>query len=494
MVHSRDMKRIKLKPMRHNKLTLLILMMLVSLSHMCWGQEVRMMTLRECIDVAIENNLNVKRARLSVEGSKVNLSESRASRLPNANVNWNYGINWGRSIDPTTNQFTTDQINSSGLGATSNVILFNGLRQYHTVIQGKTNQSVAEADLEDQINIVSLNIGTFYLNVIFNRELAENARFQLESSESQLARTKLLVQSGAAPRTQELELISQVASNEVALINAQNNLDLALLDLKQAMLIPASERIDIVIPNIDLDGEPDLGITSQEVYDDALVVQPNIRSADLSVQAAQYGVKVAEGGRYPTVSFGGSYNTNYSSGFDDRPVPTNRIDTVLLPTVFTTSGERILSIQQGQDTEEFRYFDQFQENRRWNFGVGINIPIFNGLQVNSQIQRSKIQLQQAEISAVEQRNFLRQQIESAYADALAASKTFAASTRQVEALQETFRSIENQYNLGAANFTDYQVASNNLFQARSDLVRAKYDFIFRKKILDFYQGKPITLE
>ena len=457
------------------------------------AQNVRVLTLEECVGIAIENNIDVKRARLSLEGSQVDLRQSKAARLPNANANWNYGINWGRSIDPTTNQFTTEQINSSGAGASSNVVLFSGLQQYYSVARDGRNEDVAKANLDDAINIVSLNIVTFYLNVIFNRELLENARYQLESSQTQLERTRLLVQSGAAARSQELELISQVASNEVASINAQNNLDLAILSLKQAMLIPATDQIDIVIPDIELDGEPDLETTSQDVYEDAVNVQPNIKSADFGVLAARHGVKVAEGARYPTLSFGATYNTNFSNAFDERII----LGDTLVPVrtgLFTESGEDVFSLQPTQTTESFGYFDQFQENRRWNVGVGLSIPIFNGLQTNSNIQRSKIQLQRAELAAVEQRNFLRQQIESAYTDALAASKTFAANTRQVEALEETFRSVENQYNLGAANFTDYQVSSNNLFQARSDLVRAKYDFIFKKKILDFYQGKPLTIE
>ncbi|MEM9328551.1 MAG: TolC family protein, partial [Bacteroidota bacterium] len=330
------------------------------------AQNVRVLTLEECVDIAIDNNIDVKRARLALEGSQVDLRESKAGRWPNANANWNYGINWGRSIDPTTNQFTTDQINSSGLGGTSNVVLFSGLQQHYGIARDRTGKDQSQANLEDAINIVSLNIVTFYLNVIFNKELLENARYQLESSESQLARVKLLVSSGAAPRSQELELVSQVASNEVALINAQNNLDLALLSLKQAMLIPASQQIDILIPNIDLDGEPDLGTTSQEVYDDAVDIQPNIQGADLGVMAARYGVKAAEGARYPTVSFGGSYNTNFSSAFDERDVINDNVAPV--PTgLFTTSGEDVLTLR-FQDSEPFNYFDQFQENRRWNLG------------------------------------------------------------------------------------------------------------------------------
>ncbi len=432
---------------------------------------------------------------MALENNKVNYNQSRASQLPNANVNWSFGYNWGRSIDPTTNQFISQRINSSGLNGSSSVVLFNGLQQYNTTIQSKVNIAVSEADLDRAINDLSLSIANSYLTVILNKELVENARFQLNNSNSQLERTKILVESGALPITNQLELQSQVASNEVALINAQNNLDLSLLALKQSMLLPTNEAIDVSAPPVGLLAEPDLGISSEQVYEQAEEGQPEIKSADLNVESAVLGVKIAQGAISPTLSLGGGFSTNYSDAFDQRFIPDGTFAVGQDPVGLVTSGgDAIFSVEPGGSFETFGYGDQFDENLSWNLGIGVAIPLFNGLRTHSGIQRSKIQLQQAEIAAVEQRNILRQQIESAYADATASSKTFAASTRQVEALEETFRSIENQYNLGAANFTDYQIASNNLFQAKSDLVRAKYDFLFRKKILDFYQGKPLTLE
>ena len=473
--------------------------LLTILSFFCvtllFAQDTTVYNLQQCIDIAVENNLSVRRARLALENNKVNYNQSRASQLPNANVNWSFGYNWGRSIDPTTNQFISQRINSSGLNGSSSVVLFNGLQQYNTTIQSKVNIAVSEADLERAINDLSLSVANSYLTVILNRELVENARFQLNNSNSQLERTTILVESGALPITNQLELQSQVASNEVALINAQNNLDLSLLALKQSMLLPANEAIDVAPPPVGLLAEPDLGITSEEVYSQAEGAQPEIKSADLSVESAVLGVKIAQGAISPTLSLGGGFSTNYSDAFDQRFIPDGSFAVGQDPVgLVTAGGDAIFSVEPGGSFETFGYGDQFDENLSWNLGIGVAIPLFNGLRTHSGIQRSKIQLQQAEIAAVEQRNILRQQIESAYADATASSKTFAASTRQVEALEETFRSIENQYNLGAANFTDYQIASNNLFQAKSDLVRAKYDFLFRKKILDFYQGKPLTLE
>ncbi|WP_258097593.1 TolC family protein [Marinoscillum pacificum] len=429
-------------------------------------QSTRILDLQQCVDIAIENNLSVRRSELQEQRAKVSHLQSRAEMLPNLNVGGNYGSQWGRSIDPTTNQFITQQINFTGLNGSSNVTLFNWFRIVNTVKQNKYNWESTKYDVDKAKNDISLNIVTFYLNVIFNRELVGNAEYQLNSSQEQLERTKKLVAGGALPRTNELELISQVATNEVNLVNAENNLNLALLNLKQAMLIPVSESIELIIPEIDLSDESALDQTAETVYNDALIAMPEIQSAQLQVDQAIMGVKVAQAGYSPTLSLSGSFRTNYSDAYK-LPDDNGNLATVPLS-------------------------DQFDQNLSRSLSLGLNIPIFNNLRANSNVQNAKINLEQAEIAVMEQQNVLRQTIEQAYNDAYAASKTFSASERQVEALEETFRSIENQYNLGAANFTDYQVAQNNLYRAKSDLVRAKFDFIFKTKVLDFYQGKNLT--
>ncbi len=456
------------------------------------AQSPRLLTIEECVYIAIENNLTIKRSKLDLENSKVGLLQSRAAQLPNANLQASYGSNWGRSIDPTTNDFISQQITSSGFGGSSNVTLFNGFQLMNGMKQSKVNVEASEYNLEKATNDISLNVASFYLNVIFNKELVENAQYQLESSQSQLDRTKRLVALGSLPLSSELQLASQVATNEVTLINQQNALDIALLNLKQALLIPSSEEIDIVVPEIELDPVSVLDFTPEELYGIAEQNQPEIKSADLNVESAQLGLRISSGAQYPSLGLGGGFSTNYSDAFDSRPNVDGPVE--LQPSgAVTSSGEAVL-FPQFTEFENFGFSDQYNENLSWRLGIQLNIPLFNGLSTHSNIQRSKIFLQQAEISSVEQRNTLRQQIETAHTNAVAASKAYEASIRQVEALEETFRSVENQYNLGAANFTDYQVASNNLFGARSDLVRAKYDYIFKMEILDFYQGKPISLD
>ncbi len=455
--------------------------------------EPRMLTIQECVEIAIENNLTVRRSQLQLEQSKVNWNQSRANQLPNINLNGNYGYQWGRGVDPTSNDFITQQINFAGAGGSANVTLFNWFRIANTIKQNKLLYQSTEFDLKKAENDISLMVTTVYLNVILNQELVENAEYQLKSSEEQLDRTKKLVAGGALPRTNELELVSQVATNEVNLVNAENARDLAMLNLKQVMLLPSVENIQIVVPEIEVDMLDPMEFTAEDVFLEAVRLMPEIRSAELQVESAVRGVKAAEAGYSPSISASGSFRTNYSDAFQQYVIDESVAPTEMqVPTDYvTTNGVEILQNVQipAGSIETVEFGDQIDQNLSRSLSLNLNIPIFNNLQARSNVQRAKIGLQQAEIAVMEQKNTLRQTIESSYNDALAASKTFQASQKQVQALEETFRSIQNQYNLGAANFTDYQVASNNLYRAKSDLVRAKYDYIFKRKIIDFYLGK-----
>ncbi|MEP0367554.1 MAG: TolC family protein [Cyclobacteriaceae bacterium] len=477
-----------------NHLLTLLLGVTISFSSYSQADSVYILGLQECVDIALKNNTTVKRSLLQSENAKINYNQARASQLPSLNVGGSYGYNWGRSIDPTTNQFVAQEINFTGMNGSASMVVFNWFSLVNTVKQNSILLQSSQYDAEKARNDISLNIATFYLNVIFNKELVETAEYQLENSQKQLDRTKKLVQSGSLPRTNELELISQVASNEVNLITAQNNLNLALLNLKQGMMMPSTQKIDIIIPEMEIGTGSESLAPVEEVYNDALNNMPEIKSAELQVKGAEYGIEVARSGFTPTLSLNAGFSTNYSDAFGDRFIedPNGGGSYVTNPGLQTASGESIQVFQPAGDYEEYGFGDQFRDNLSKQASLNLSIPIFNNLRNSSAVQRQKIALQQAEINVVEQQNFLRQTVESAHNDAVAASKAYSARQKQLEALEETYRSIENQYNLGAANFTEYQVASNNLFGAKSDLVRAKYDFIFKTKILDFYQGKDLS--
>ena len=459
------------------------------------GQQI--LTLQECIRIALENNLNVKKSELNVESSKINLTQNKAQKYPSFNVGGNYGYNWGRGIDPTTNQFIDQQINFNGLSGSMSLPIISGFSINNQIKSEKLNLEASQYDLEKVKNDIALNTALIYLNIIFNKELLENAKFQLMSSKEQMSRIEMLVEMGSRPLSAKLQLVSQVATDEVNVINAENTLELAFLDLKQVLLLPPVDQIDIVIPSFDLESFELETNTIQGIYEIALKNQPEIKSAELRVKSSKNILNSVKGNLYPSLNLSGGFNTNYSERFSERFVEDGTFSvtgTSLSPYV-TSSGEAVFlqNIQPGGNVEKYGIFDQYSDNLSRNLSINLRIPIINGLSTRSQIQQSKLNVQQAEIAEQEQKNQLYQTIESSYRNMVAAQKTFLASKKQVEALEETFRAVENQYNIGSSNFTDYQIARYNLFQAQRDLSRAKYDFIFKQKVLDFYLGRPIIL-
>ncbi len=462
------------------------------------ASEKMVLDLQQAVDLALERNLNIERSELDLRTSEINLTQSRMNRLPNANVGIGAGRNWGRSIDPTTNQFITQALYFSGVQGSSNIVLFDGLQLTNTVKQNNLTLQASQFDLQKAKNDVTVNVVTFYLNVILNQELVEAARLQFESTRNQLERTVKLVNAGSLPITNQLDLESQLATNEFDLVNAENDLALSYLSLKQALLLPSSTEVELVVPQVDVPEELQLSEGVEDIYRTALGTMPEIKSADLQVQSAEVGLKVAQGGISPTLTFGGSFSTNYSEIADrERQIfdgteiverdfaylkndPTQIVSTLVeQPIVVSTEPD-------------FPVFDQFSEYLSKQMNLNLSVPIFNRFATRSDIQRAIVNQKRAEVGAQETRNTLRQNIETAYNNANAALKSYNASERQVSALEQSFKNTENRYSFGAVNFVEYQVASNNLFRARSNQVRAKYTYLFRLKILEFYQGKALT--
>ncbi len=467
-----------------------------------YGQEGNVWTIQECVDYAFSNNLDVRRAELNRSVEEEYLVQTKHGRYPTLNFNLYQGWNWGRTIDPTTNTFTTNRFSSNGFSGNSNIILFNGMQQVHSVKQNEKSVEASLYELEKAKNDVTLNVVAGYLEIIFTKELLANAEYQLETTKAQLERTEKLVNSGSLPKSNLLDLQAQQASNEVAMINAQNNVQLALLRLKQFLQIPASEPFDIVIPEFDETKLVMVEENAEEVYSNAELTMPEVKGADLRVESAMLNERVASSGAYPILSMNLNVSTNYSNtrDVDNRRFATGDSIDVQGPIGYLANDPTQEVISFPTTIPEFRFvdgypvFDQWSDNISYGFGFNLRIPIINGHQVRTNKQIAKIQKERAEVNAQETRNVLRRTIETSYNDAQAALKTYVAAEKQVEALEESFRATERRYQSRASNYTEYQVANNNLFAAKSDLVRAKYDYIFKLKILDFYMGNPITLE
>lgn len=459
--------------------------------------DTKIWTLMECVDYGLKNNLTVKNQELGLSINEVNAKQSKMNLLPSVNASGNYGYNFGRSINPQTNLFTNKQ-NINGFGSLSaNWTLFSGMRNINTIKQANANLMVKQYDVAKSKNDIILSVVTFYTNVIFNKELLENARSQLESTTSQMERTRKQVDAGSLPRSTLLDLQAQVASSELNVINAENSVNFSVLQLKQVMQIPATQPLEIEIPEIEL-SESDLAdVNPNRVYEIAVATMPEVKSADKNVESSIFGIKTAKGSYYPRVSLSAGLNTNYSSIAADR----GNLADPIFPGTFTTDTLGYVSGSSPTDFVvrnipdfsfgEYSTMGQLRDNYGQSLGFGISIPIFNNLQVNSAVQRAKITKDQAEIIAEQTRQNLRQTIERAYNDVYSSGKAYQSSVKRVEAQEESFRATKQRYDNGAVNATDYELAENNLFQSKSDLLRAKYDYIFKLKILDFYQGKPI---
>lgn len=455
-------------------------------------------SLKECVDIALKNNLRIRRGYYNVQSFNVNLLQSKAAFLPTLNAGSTYGFNFGRALNPVTNTIEARNSRNLNVQLTSGLTLFNGFRLQNTYRQNRKDVEAANMDLEKAKNDVILNVVTLYINVIFNKELFENNKYQLSSSQQQLERIKRQVEAGSLPRANQLNQEATVATNEVNLINQENALNLSLLQLKQAMQLPSSQVLDVEIPELQLE-DIILDQTPDEIYQISLKTMPEIKSAVLKVESADLALKAAKGNLYPRLTANGSFSSNYTSlqqkngditGFNvtqgdpNFPIGFANVNGFNIP----ITGYQYSPIR---TSEKYTEFEQLKDYVAKQVGFTMNIPIFNGLQTRTAVQRAAIQSELAGITEVETQNTLRQSIESAYNDAFAASKTYAASLKQVSAREEAYRMTQQRFDLGAVSFVEKQISENDLFQSKSDLTRAKYNFIFKKKILDFYQGKSI---
>ena len=413
-------------------------------------------SLQECIDYAIRNSIPVNRSLLQVTGNQATYNQALAGFLPTASAYAVYAVNSGYAIDQATNAFRTATFRNNYLGIDANMNLFGGFQQQNFLRQSKFLVKSSQEALQQARNEAALNVSLAYLQVLNTFELVEVARSQVELSKSQVARTERLVQAGSLPQVDLLTLQGTLANDEALLVNAQNNFDLAKIALMQQMNLPVQPEFQIERITVNDPGTEPYGQTVPEIYEIALKTQPGVQSADLLVRSRELGVASARGGYYPSLSLGGSVSSRYSS-----------------------------SEKENWRTQVDRYLGK-------NANLSLNIPILNGFQTRTRVATAIVQQKVAELDAQNTRLLLRQSIEQAYNNMLIASKRFVAYQTQVNALTTALKAAEIRLNVGSANQVDYNLAKQNLSLAQSNLVQSKYDYIFRTKILDFYQNKPLT--
>ncbi len=426
------------------------------------GQEKRW-TFRQCLDTALQRNISVNQSRLSNELNKVSLEQTKANRIPSLSASASEGLNFGKNVDPTTNTFVTQAYHSTNIGINSSLNLFNGLQNANTIRQNRINVEAGQFDIEKVKNDVTLNVTTGYLQVLFSYEILEVAKNQAASTAAQVDRTEKLVGAGKAPESDLLQIKSQQATDNLSIITAQNQLDLAKVTLMQLMEIPITDYFDVEVPVM---VEPVMVQlqTNEAIYQKSLEVLPQISSAGLKTNAALMAMKISEGARWPKLTLGGSLNSNFASS--------------------RTQGSVV-------NPEGYPFFSQIWDNIGQSFNLGLSIPIYNNRQIKSNTDRAKINLMTAQLNEQNTKNILRKNVEQTYTDLRAAMKKYDATKEQLSAVEAVYNNSEKKFDVGVMNATDFLIQKNNYIQSQSNLIQAKYDFIFKSKILDFYQGKAI---
>lgn len=449
-------------------------------------------TLQQLIEYAIKENIQIRQSELDRQTSEVAKDQAWWRRMPDLNANANQSYNFGRSIDPFTNSFTTDPVRSNNFSLSSNMTLFAGFQIYNSIQQSKADLQASMFTLEATKNSISLNVANFYLNILFNQELLAAAQLRLLSTQTQFQQVEKQVQLGALPQANLLQVKQQLATDELQVVQAENTLALSRLALVQALQLPADTQFDLDVPQID---EPQVNFVLDApsiIYEQAEAEMPEIKAASKTVESRKLGLKVAKGAYSPTLSVNASVFSQYSSiafdrgegtptniypliGYEDQTNPIISTDPLVIP------GDAI----------SISFMDQIDLNRRENLSFSLSIPIFTRFQTKSQVSNAKINLERAELGELNAKNTLRQSVEQAYYNVIAAAKTYDATQKQVAALEESNRNITQRFELGAANVLEYNQTKNDFNRAQSDLIRAKYDYIFKLKVLDFYQGKPL---
>ncbi|AHJ97866.1 TolC family protein [Hymenobacter swuensis] len=458
-------------------------------------------TLQRAVDYALQNNLTVRQQQLTAELQNATLRQSRAALLPSANLSGTQAWNYGTGLDPLTNDFVSQTIRSNNFSANSQVTLFSGFQLRNTVKRNALDSEASVLDIEKARNDLSLNVASAFLQLVLSEELVRANEVRVLSSQSQVERTQKLLKAGSVAESNLLDSQAQLASDEVNVVTAQNQRDLARLSLVQLLNLPSPAGFEIEVPPLpDPDDQPLLAADPDGTYQTAQSLLPEIKAADLRVRSAQRSLDIARGGYYPRLAFGAGVFTGFSSSRLARVFNGDSTDAVQVPVFQTVGGQPVPSsfflLQPKQAIPELlpsSFSSQIKDNIGKNLQFSLQIPILNGLQTRTSVQRAQINIQQQELRAEQTRLTLRQTIQQSYADAIAAQRRYLSSRRQVEALTTAYRNAEIRFNNGLLNGTEFNIAKNNLTAAESTMIQAKYEFIFRRKVLDFYQGRPISL-
>ncbi|MCJ0742305.1 TolC family protein [Pedobacter montanisoli] len=418
------------------------------------AQEV--ITIQQAIDSTLKNNLQIKQAQFNYALSDENLKQSKNALLPTLNASSGFNKNFGRSIDPSTNQYISQQFNSLNGNLSAGVDLFSGWQKLNQIKQNKLLLDVDKTNVDKIKNDLILQVVTAYMQVLYNKDLLKVAKDQLGVAKQQLNQQQQLLEVGNKTLADISQAKSQVATSELNVTNAENNLNISFLSLTQLMEKPASYTFEVQAPLVD-----QLSVlnaySATEVYNTAAGNFPDVKLASFRTLAAAKAIDVAKGSYFPRLSMGGGLGSNYSSSFTSQS-----------------------------------FSSQIKDNFGQYVGLSLSVPIFNGFNARSSVRKARISYENTRIQEQLTKNNLSKVIHQAVADLKAAESRYTSTKNAFDAQKDAFYVIDQRYQVGLVNSLDYSTALTNKNKAEIDMIQAKYDLLFKAKVIDYYLGKQIV--
>lgn len=418
-------------------------------------------TLKECVDQALERNISIQQNKLNLQSAEKDVAIAKGNFLPNLNGNTGGNLNFGSGFDPVTNNRVSTSFFGGSLGLNAGYTIFNGYRNTNTYKQAQLGVASSKYDLQKIENDISLFVVNGYLNVLFAKENLNVAKVQYEISANQIEAVKSRFQAGVVAKGEVLNTQSTAAANLQSVIAQENVLNLALLNLAQTIQVPI-DNFDVV--SIEL-GTPSVNLlytNSDLIFEKSLINRPEIERAILAIESADLSIEIAKSNFSPTVSASLGVSTNY--GFN-----------LNLPTGLSNTN----------------FLTQMNDNFGYGLGFNVSVPIFNRFQTKNNVAKSKINKEIVITRLESEKIQLKQTIEQAFLDVKAAAKSYQAAKISLAAQQEAFKNSQQRYNFGDMTLFDFDQVRTRLVNAEGAMIRSKYDYVFKSKVLQFYSGELV---
>ncbi len=461
--------------------------------------------LRHCIERAIQFNISITQADIQARIAALQAKQSRYNLYPNISGNTSTGVRFGRSIDPTTNAFSTSQFLYQNFGVTAGVQLYNYGRLKNTEKVSRFNAQAALADVDKAKNDISFNVATYYLQVLAAKEQVSISELQIQQTHNQFDITKKRVDAGVLPELNLAEVDAQLAADSSNYYTAKGNYESSLLSLRALLNLDTDVLFGIETPAVDqIPVESFTDLQPEVVYQMALANQPQQKADSFRIRSARSNILVSKAQMYPTLNLGGNLSTNFSNSFKQTtggsflgysPI-TGTEPVVNLNSVNYYVQNPVFKIAQSNRSFEQLWSGwgkQLDNNFGQNVGVSISIPIYSNSQARTSVKIAKLNLQSAEAQKRQSDITLRQNIYTAYTNAITALQKFNAGKRTVESSQKAYDFSVKRYEVGLLSSLDLITNQNNLLKAKLQQLTNQYDYLFKMKLLEFYKGKGIKL-